>query len=152
MNPFAISLPGGTIIQALGGLRATLFFCVGGVALIATGVQTWRLHAAQEAEQVARDEQAAAETRSAILVDVNQANAKTITDLREANAAWARTCSFDPRAAEGAASTAAQNRDALPADDQRRQEEREKTYVAQPAAAEWSRVRIPADLARRLRE
>ena len=147
----AQSLPGGPIIQALGGLRATVFFCVAGVALIATGVQTWRLDRAQDAEQEARDDAAAAETRAAILVDVNQSNAKTITDLREANAEFARVCSFDPKAAEGAASTAAQHRDALPADDQRRQEEREREYGTEPTAAEWSRAAVPAGIADRLR-
>ena len=84
-------------------------------------------------------------------VDANTSNQNTIRELREANAAWAATCTLDTNASGEAAETVEANRDALPRDDQRRQQEREKTYDRDPSAAEWGRTVVPAAVADRLR-
>ena len=85
-------------------------------------------------------------------VEANTANQATIADLRRVNADWAKKCTFDPAASGEAANKAAENRDALPRDDQRRQEERETMiYDRDQTAAEWGRTSVPAAVADRLR-
>lgn len=90
-------------------------------------------------------------TAAQAATEANRANQKTIAGLREANAAWAATCTLDQNASGEAVSTVEANRDALPADDNRRQQERGRTYETEPSAAEWSRTRVPESVARRLR-
>lgn len=81
----------------------------------------------------------------------NKSNQQTIADLRAANAKWAKSCAFDEAASGKDAQTVEANRDALPRDDNRRQQEREKIYERQPIDAEWGRTRVPDRVAARLR-
>ena len=133
------------IIAALGGIRATVFAGLLILALALAGIQTARLSSAQHERD---DWRTAAQAGLA----ANQTNQATIADLRRVNADWAKKCTFDPAASGEAANKAAENRDALPRDDQRRQEERETMiYDRDQTAAEWGRTSVPAAVADRLR-
>ena len=83
----------------------------------------------------------------------NTTNQNTIRELRKANLEWAERCTFDQTASGKDANTVEANRDALPRDDQRRQEERETMiYDRDQSAAEWARAVVPAAVADRLRK
>lgn len=133
------------IVNLLGGWRATIFAALC-VALGATTLlQSMRLNSAQDRAgtlDIAVTNYRAAQTT----------NLQTIDDLREANQTWARKCALNPAAASEAAAATEQASGALPADDQRRESERESAYVVDPSAAAWGRVRVPAGLLGRLRK
>lgn len=132
------------IVKLLGGVRATIFAALC-VALGATAViQSARLKSAQ-------NEAVKFEVAVSRFQDAQTTNLATIDELLVTNKAWAQKCALDPTAASEAAAATEQASGALPADDQRREAERERLYVNDQPAAAWGRQRVPAAAADRLR-
>lgn len=133
------------IVALLGGWRATCFaaLCValGATALLLSS----RLSDARDAIE-------ALKIKAEVLATAQAGNNQVIDDLREVNQAWALKCATNTDAANAAAAASEQDSGALPANDQRRANDRGVLYDNDQDAAAWGRMRVPDGVARRLRE
>jgi hypothetical protein len=132
------------VIMALGGIRAAVFAAVAAVAIVATGVQSWRLDSAQ----AGRDEWR--RTADSVLA-ANATNQETIADLQEANRKWSDLWASRQQQAAALAAVSSE-RDALKVELARRRANRGALYENEPEAAAWGRTRVPDSVADSLRQ
>lgn len=132
------------IIALLGGVRAAIFASLALAALLAVGIQTWRLD--NRGDRVALLEAQALNWESA-----NRDNVAAIADLRTANMAWSDLADQRTKEAASAAIAATAERDRLQAELNQRRRERGNIYENHPDAAVWGRQRVPDRIADQLR-
>lgn len=119
---------------------------LGGVALLAVlaaGVQTWRIDRLQDSAEESRE-------RIAELELLRRADGGVIADLREANRSLADAARADETAAAEAAARLQAERDRLAADLERERKRRADIYRSDTDAKSWADAAVPAAVARSL--